>query len=402
MGFFDKMFGGKEKEGKSSPVGPGMTDFNAALSMQLRGELDAAFDAYGRIKEKEPVDNLAPFFLAAVVAGRGEVAQAAAALRELSGAISSRGDSISRAISTELVDRVQDEPALRLPAVAETVVSFGDLLKQNGFAREAAVCFEIAAALLPDNAHVLHKLGDTLHDLRIYDYAETVLKEALNCAPNHWGALYTYAVLLQDLGRLPEAVTCYEKAVQLIPNHVNSRNNYGAALLAMNRPDEALEHCLIAAALDPAAPQVQLNLGNIYLVKQEYETAAPYFQKALSLNPNLAMGYFGLGQVEQFTGDRSGRSREFYLKAIELNPAVPQFHHALGNLLADRDDPEALSHFSAAQVLNYLLPNLHRDFGTACLRFGRHEEGIEHLKIALQQNPDDLKAREILAACQLQ
>lgn len=402
MGFFDKMFGGKEKDEKSTPLEPGMGDFNAALSMQLRGEPDAAFEAYGRIIEQEPLDNLAPFFAAAIVAGKGEVAQAAAALRKLSGAISSRGDSISRAVSTELVELVKDEPALRLPAVAELIVSFGDLLKQEGFTQESAVCFEIAAALVPDNAHVLHKLGDTLHDLRVYDYAETVLKEALKYAPYHWGALYTYAVLLQDLGRLPEAVTYYEKAVQLIPNHANSQNNYGGALLTLNRPDEALEHCLIAAALDPAAPLVQLNLGNIYLVKKEYEAARPFFEKALSLNPNLAQGYFGLGQVEQFTGDQSGRSRELYLKAIELNPAFPQFQHALGNLLADRDDPEALSHFSAAQVLNYLLPNLHRDFGTACLKFGRHEEGVEHLKIALQQNPDDLKAREILAACQLQ
>jgi tetratricopeptide (TPR) repeat protein len=402
MGFFDKMFGGKEKDAKTAAAEPRPAGFYDALSMQLRGELDAASEAYGRIKEEYPLDNTAPFFAASITAGRGEVAQAAASLRELSGAISSRGDNISRAISTELVERIKEEPALKLPAVAELITAFGDLLKQEGFLREAAVCFEIAAALAPDNAHVLHKLGDTLHDLRVYDYAETVLQEALRQAPNHWGALYSYAVLLQDLGRLPEAVEQYEKAVQLNPGHVNCQNNYGGALLALNRIDEALEHCLTAATLDPAAPQVQLNLGNIYLVKQEYEAARPHFENAIALNPGFAPGYFGLAQLEQFSGDPSGRSRELYLKAIELNPAAAEFQQALGNLLADQEDPEALTHFSAALVLNYGLRNLHRDFGTACLKFGRHEEGMEHLKIALQQNPDDSMAREILAACQLQ
>ena len=402
MGLFDKMFGGKEKDAKATAVQPRTEGVAAALSLQLRGELDAASEGYSRIKEMEPLDNVAPFFAASVAAAGGEVEQAAAALRELSGAISSRGENITQVVYKELFERVVDEPALKLPAVAEAVVSFGDTLKKNGFLREAAVCFEIAAALAPDNAHVLQKFGDTLHDLRIYDYAETVLKEALRQAPNHWGALYTYAVLLQDLGRLPEAVSYYEKAVQLNPNHANCRNNYGAALLTMNRADEALEHCLVAASLDPAAPQVQLNLGNIYQAKQEYEAARPCFEKAISLNPNLPQGYFCLAQLEQLSGDPAGRSRELFLKAIELDPAVPQFHHALGNLLAENNDPEALSHFSAALVLNNSLRNLHRDFGTACLKFGRHEEGIEHLKIALQQNPEDRTAREILDACQLQ
>jgi len=101
---------------------------------------------------------------------------------------------------------------------------------------------------------VLHRLGDTLHDLRVYEYAESVLRKALELAPNHWDSLYTYAVLLQDLGRFDEAIGCYEKAVTLYPDHVKCRNNYGAALMLTGRLDEALAHCTAAAELDPAFP----------------------------------------------------------------------------------------------------------------------------------------------------
>jgi len=43
------------------------------------------------------------------------------------------------------------------------------------------------------------------------------------------------------------------------------------------------------------------------------------------------------------------------------------------------------------------LKDLHRDFGSACLRLGRREEGAEQLRIALAQDPDDTMARELLS-----
>ena len=105
----------------------------------------------------------------------------------------------------------------------------------------------------------------------------------------------------------------------------------------------------------------------------------------------------GLGLAEEFLGSDSGRIRECYLKAIELNPSFPEAHHALGNLLARDGNLEALPHFSMAVKLDNNLMNLHKDFGTACLNMGLREEAIGHLKLALQQNPDDNNARVILS-----
>ncbi|HBA87248.1 MAG TPA: hypothetical protein DCZ75_04450 [Geobacter sp.] len=342
MGFFDKVFGtkaaaeatpadAKTTEARGT-VDPHHADMSAALSMHLRNEVEPAFSVYVRLQEELPLGSLAPFFASAIMAGRGEVADAAEKLRALSGRLSTEEQSFSHVIATELVEVMKDQSPLKLPAVAQLIVSFGDLLKKDGFTREAAVCFEIAAGLASDNAHVLHKLGDTLHDLGMYEYAESVLQEAIKLAPNHWDALYTYAVLLQDLGRVEEAITHYEKAVRLVPTHVKCQNNFGAALLTAGRFDDALEHCNRAAALDPTAPLVKVNLGNIHLMKQEYDRARACFNEAISLDATLAQAYFGLGYVEQLTGGDSGRCREMYTKAIELNPSVLAFHQALGNL----------------------------------------------------------------------
>lgn len=342
MGFLDKVFGtkgaaeGKSAEAKATEAAasmdPQQADLSAALWMHLRNEVDAAFSVYLRLQEELPQDALPPFFVCVVRAGRGEVAEAAEALRALSGRISEAGGNISHAVATELVQAMQDQSPLKLSGVAQLIATFGDSLKKERFLREAAVCLEVAAGLATDNAHVLHKFGDTLHDLGMYEYAETVLKEAVKLAPNHWDALYTYAVLLQDLGRVEEAITYYERAVKLVPSHVNCQNNFGAALMRLGRMDEAQEHCDRAAALDPAAPLVKLNLGNIHLAKEQYERARSFFDEAVALEPGLAQAYFGLGAVERLTTGDLARCRELYAKAIELNPSIPAFHQALEDL----------------------------------------------------------------------
>ena len=399
MGFFNKIFRTNEKEDTDTSE-PREADFIAALSMHLRGEVDLALSNYLKFAEEFPDDNLAPFFASAIKAGKGEIAEASESLRLLSQRISLQEETISRAISLNLVALMGNAPFLRVPAVAEIIVSFGDILKKEGFVQESAVCFEIAAGLVPENAHVLHKLGDTLHDLGIYDYAESVLLEALKFAPNHWGALYTYAVLLQDLKRYAEAITYYEKAVKLNPDHVKCQNNYGAALMMTNRLDEALAHCTLAVELAPDFLPAKINLGNIFLKLQEYETARTNYLEAISLDKNLAPAYFGLASAEFKLGCNSERIRELYLKVIELNPLIPDAHHALGNLLAHEGKPEALSYFSAAAQLNNNLQNLHKDFGNACLHLGKRDDALEHLKTALLQNPDDTATQETLSRLQ--
>lgn len=333
MGFFTKFFGPKETAATTAAESrnAGLT---AALALQLRGDLPQALEAYQRIGTDNPDDNLAPFFAAATLTCMGKTAEAAQRLSDLSRRIATSGESISRAVSGDILPLIDGEPMLSISDVAKIIVTCGDHLKSGGFVPQSAVCFEIAAGLLPDEVHVLHKLGDTLHDLGAYEYAEEVLRTALELAPEHWGTLYTSAVLFQDLGRFGEALARYEMAVALNPDHVRCQNNYGAALLHTGQLDEALVHCTLAAQLDPGFPLARINLGNIYLQKQDYDTARSCFHEALALDEKLAPAYFGLGVVEQYAGGDRERSRDFYLKAIELNPDNPRFHEALANLLA--------------------------------------------------------------------
>ncbi|MBJ6799863.1 tetratricopeptide repeat protein [Geomonas propionica] len=406
MGIFDKIFGKDSTQSRAATPVRATTPvrqmtFLTALSMHARGELEPVLAAYAGMVERDPDDLLALFFTAAAKAETGNVEQAVQTLREVSERLAEREESISRAVVVELSNLlVDDSVTVKRPAINEVVVAFGDLLKKEGYIREGAICFEIATGLAPDNAHMLHKLGDALHDLRLYDYAESVLKEALKHAPYHFGALYTYAVLLQDLGRNDEAIAHYEKAAKLVPTHVSCQNNFGAALLRANRVDEALEHCSTALELDPKAPLVKINLGYIYLVKQDFAAAAKSFSGAIELDDQLAPAYFGLASAKQALGADPQTIRELYLKVIEVNPSIAEAHHALANLLASQSDPQALVHYANALQLNSSLPNLRRDYGYACLQQGKRDEALEQLKLAVMLNPDDATARDLLAQVQ--
>lgn len=332
MGFFNSMFGKKGTIDNASSSKA--HDFIDALALHLRDEVDPALAVYLRIAEGSPEDLLAPFFISAIMAGQGQTSNAAANLRSLSQQIAGAGGTISRSIFQGIVVQLSEAPHLSVSAVARIVAVFGERLKGDRFLQESAVCFEIAQALDPTNADLLYKFGDTLHDLRNYVYAESVLQQALKNAPEHWGALYTYGVLLQDLGRFGEAVHCYEQAAALDPDHVKCQNNLGAALLSVGRVDEALIHCSRAAEIDPDFPFARINLGNIHLRKGEYEAARTCYTEALACDATLAPAYFGLGSAEQGLGSGRDRVEELYRKALEFNPDDPAIQQALENLLA--------------------------------------------------------------------
>lgn len=403
MGFFSKFFGSKEPR-QADPQETvaaeerGSADFTAAVLMQMRGENDAALAAYQEMTDRFPDDNLAPFFAAAIKAGSGSVEDAVAVLRSLSQRCSEAEQGISQVIIQELAAQLSDSSQHgRIPGIAELIVSFGDNVKAAGFVYEAAVLYEVAVALLPDRANVLHRLGDTLHDLRLYEYAESVLQEALKHAPNHWDSLYSYALLLQQLGRDKEALPYYEKATVFNPDHVNCRNNYGSALMRTQRLEEALQQCNAAFGLEPENPFVQINLGNIRYLMREPDKAREHFRKAIELNPEHPAAYFGLAAVEQALGSPREVVQELYQKVLAVNPQIAEAHHALGTIYASAASPEALQHFEQALALNPNLRDLHRDFAVAYLQLGRRDEALQQLKLALEKNPADAEAANMIA-----
>jgi tetratricopeptide (TPR) repeat protein len=138
------------------------------------------------------------------------------------------------------------------------------------------------------------------------------------------------------------------------------------ALLFQAPPSPALQHLHAGVEADKSG---------------QLDTAAAEFQKAIDLDPKLAVAFVDLGEV--FIEKHEYASAVPPLKkALELNPASEPGHQLLGYaLLAQGYAAEAIPHLEKAHDEDAL--------GIALLDAGRLQEAVTVLQKAVAKNPDD-------------
>ncbi len=120
-------------------------------------------------------------------------------------------------------------------------------------------------------------------------------------------------------------------------------------------PDQTLGRALragqLAVSTDDKDPFAHFALGRVQTLQGEFETAIAELEKAIDLNPNLALAYYGLG----FALSWSGRARE----------ALPHIHKAI------RQSPH-----------DPLLWRFENMAGVAHVQLGEYVEAVEWLRKA--------------------
>jgi TolB-like protein/Flp pilus assembly protein TadD/DNA-binding winged helix-turn-helix (wHTH) protein len=95
---------------------------------------------------------------------------------------------------------------------------------------------------------------------------------------------------------------------------------------------QAEKACGQALELDPSLREVSAALAHLYLVSGRYEQAAVIYRDAISVDPDNADGYIGLG--EALDAQRRGADAErAFRKGIEVEPTYWYAQNALGNFL---------------------------------------------------------------------
>ncbi len=153
-----------------------------------------------------------------------------------------------------------------------------------------------------------------------------------------------------------KAEKLYKKIIKKFPDNFDA-NYFMASIKAQkNIYDEAKDYMEKAHSINPNLPELNNNLGLVYLNLNETEKAVNHFQKAISLNKNYLLAYTNLGMA-YVTQKKVQEAKENYLKAIEIDP---------NNLLA-----------------NYNFANLLK-------RLGDHENAENYYKKAIDINPNHL------------
>ena len=157
-----------------------------------------------------------------------------------------------------------------------------------------------------------------------------------------------------------DALEHYRRAIALNDSKPESHYNMGNAYCKLGSYQEAVDAYTKALESDfPAQAQVLYNLGNALFLLEKFEEAVDAYTKALAINEstlchyNIAVAYSDLGQLD--------KAAEHYQEAINMDEANVEAYMSLADIL---------------------------------VKLNRNEEAMQAYAAVLEQDPDNMEARE--------
>lgn len=199
------------------------------------------------------------------------------------------------------------------------------------------------------------------------------LDEALRLQPDNVQAMLLRAQTLAKLGRAPEALALAERAVSLDPREGQAHETLAISLQAARRYDEALAAFERAQSLSKRG-EIGVRKATLLLQRGKKPEALAELDRVLSLQPNLAMGWFtrafatdfkledrDLAQMERVLQSAHGLSFD---DRVQLEFAIGRAYFANGNL------PIAFARLGRANAMK-----------RSSMRYdvAEHERYVEHL-----------------------
>jgi tetratricopeptide (TPR) repeat protein len=153
---------------------------------------------------------------------------------------------------------------------------------------EAQRDYEGAVRADPRCAEALTNLAAIYCDVHEeYERALEYVKQALDANKDLVKAWVNRGIILRHLGRLQDAVDSYDHALSLEPRNAFALLRKGAMLTdELGLYDEALQCFNEAAKVAPENPECWWNLSQVYMHKEDFETAVAQIDKLLELEPD--------------------------------------------------------------------------------------------------------------------
>jgi len=213
------------------------------------------------------------------------------------------------------------ETAAHMEPSEDNLFDWGSELLLHETLAPAIEVFQQASTRYPHSPRLLIGLGMALYARGSYDEAVKALLEAADLNPSDQRA---YLFLSKAYDRSPEQVNDvierFHKFAEIQPRNAQAHYYYAMSLWKGKRAqDPNLDLSQIQAllkksvTLDPKLAEAHLQLGNVYSDQNKYADAIPEYLTALKLNPDLADGYYRLGQAYVRTGEKDHAQEQFQI-----------------------------------------------------------------------------------------
>jgi arylsulfatase A-like enzyme/lipopolysaccharide biosynthesis regulator YciM len=146
----------------------------------------------------------------------------------------------------------------------------------------------------------------------------------------------------------------FTELVEKYPSSFDARQYLGRALFAQGKFDSALNAFHAAIPLSPQSASIYLDVALTLAEKRDFDSAFEYVQQGIDAEPGSFYGFLVEGVVARGAGQDS-RAMAAFEKTLSLNPEVAMAEFHLGEMATERGDKEeAIVHYRKALQIDPL------------------------------------------------
>jgi tetratricopeptide (TPR) repeat protein len=195
---------------------------------------------------------------------------------------------------------------------------------------EALVVLKKAVGQKPDYAEALYEMGWCYNETQQFGLAEDVLRKSNQLKKGQHLTNYELGLALAHLNKIDEALGFYNQALQINPSFAQAYIAKGDLYKDYKEnTKEALVNYVQAVKLDTSYKKVYYWIGWCYNDLEQYQSAIPYLQKAITFETQNYLSYTELG-FSYYSMQQYSNAVDILIKSDALKPKFDVTLYYLG------------------------------------------------------------------------
>lgn len=226
--------------------------------------------------------------------------------------------------------------------------------------------------------------ADRLLQLGKFEEAIGQLQNMQNQTPPPEGLAHEMGLAYYKKADYANAILHLRRALEENPDDGEATQLLGLSLYLGGKPAEAIPYLQKVQSWYPTANvDAAYILGMAYIQTKQYAEARAAFSKMFAVSPDSAAAYLFCARM-LLRLDFAPVAEEYGLKAVSLDPQLPMAHYLLGELyLYQSKVDQAISHLEKEVAINPAYPNVYYKLADAYTRVQRFDEAERLLQRSL-------------------
>ena len=232
---------------------------------------------------------------------------------------------------------------------------------------------------------------------RAVEYLSVAVKQVPDGSRQYRQAVQLLGLSNYLLGHVKEAIPYLEQVKNWAPDNVEMSYTLGMSYVQTHNADKAREAFARMFAVPPTSAPAYLINAQMMMRQQFEEFAEKELLKAIEIDPRLPQAHFLLGELAVYRADLD-RGIELLQKEISINPGFAMAYYMLGEAYTRKLKwDEAVSPLQKSIWLNPFFSGPYIVLGKVYLKKGETANAESILRRALKMDPNNYSGHHLLA-----